>query len=70
MLIHDQKDPPVADTHGMFIGPGMAASIAIRKQKVRARYMVNKPVRSALAQFTNSFTTSLQIKSFSYLFVK
>ena len=33
--IHDQKDPPVADTHGMFVGPGMAAAIAIRKQKVR-----------------------------------
>ena len=34
LLVHDQLDPPLADTHGMTIGPGVAASIGIRKQKV------------------------------------
>ena len=32
--IHDQRDPPVADTHGMYVGPGTAASIAVKKHKV------------------------------------
>ena len=34
VYIHDQRDPPVADTHGMYVGPGTAASIAVKKHKV------------------------------------
>jgi len=33
VYIHDQRDPPVADTHGMYVGPGTAASIAVKKHK-------------------------------------
>ncbi|XP_065057267.1 acid-sensing ion channel 3-like isoform X2 [Rhopilema esculentum] len=37
LLVHDQLDPPLADTHGMTIGPGVAASIGIRKQKIKSK---------------------------------
>ena len=37
-MIHDQLDPPVADTNGMLIGPGIHASIGFKKQKVSQNY--------------------------------
>ncbi len=34
VLVHDQLDPPFADTHGVVIQPGVHALIAIKKKKV------------------------------------